>query len=463
VWNQLREEALMFDYREFPFKSFLDTNLKLGPLLLLAVVGGSTAALGAGFRASVVKIDITPSEPQWLLGYGPRKSDGVHDHLFHRIIAMDDGKTQFFLISTDICLVSPSTYDDVTRAIEEHTGVKPIQVWWTVTHTHAAPEVGPPGLGAVFMGSRYQHEGNPEYSQWVEQKLVEGIKEARAKLAPARLGVGYGMAMANINRRARDLEGPTFLGLNPDGPVDRTIGLIRLEREDGKIIALIANYAMHGTVLGQENMKISGDAPGVVAEYVEQQIGAPMLYINGAAGNLAPIYTVYPDFKSGHLSQFRVLLGDKVVDANRTIGPTTSDVSLALGEQIVETPRKPGMGWAPDLRNYTRRTNAGEDVVRLPVRLLRINNDIAIWAAPLELFCEIAMEVRSRSPFPYTFYFGYANGWLGYLPTREEFAKGGYEPGVSPYTERGSEDLVRAVVSYLQGNMVQSTKGAEAH
>jgi len=220
---------------------------------------------------------------------------------------------------------------------------------------------------------------------------------------------------------------------------------------------------MHGTVLGQENMKISGDAPGVVAEYVEQQIGAPMLYINGAAGNLAPIYTVYPDFKSGHLSQFRVLLGDKVVDANRTIGPTTSDVSLALGEQIVETPRKPGMGWAPDLRNYTRRTNAGEDVVRLPVRLLRINNDIAIWAAPLELFCEIAMEVRSRSPFPYTFYFGYANGWLGYLPTREEFAKGGYEPGVSPYTERGSQDLVRAVVSYLQGNMVQSTKGAEAH
>jgi hypothetical protein len=450
----------MLDTREFPFKSFLGANLKLGALLLFAVVGGSTVAPGAGFRASVVKIDITPSEPQWLLGYGPRKSDGVHDHLFHRIIAMDDGKTQFFLVSTDLCLFSPSTYDDVTRVIGEQTGLKPMQVWWTVTHTHAAPEVGPPGLGAVFMGSRYQHEGNPEYSQWVKQKLVEGIKEARAKLAPARMGVGYGMAMANINRRARDLEGPTFLGLNPDGPVDRTIGLIRLEREDGKILALIANYAMHGTVLGQENMKISGDAPGVVAEYVEQQIGAPMLYINGAAGNLAPIYTVYPDFESGHLSQFRVLLGDKIVGANRAIGPTTSDVSLALAEQIVETPRKPGMGWAPDLGNYTRRTNAGEDVVRLPVRLLRINNDIAVWAAPLELFCETAMEVRSRSPFPYTFYFGYANGWLGYLPTREEFAKGGYEPGVSPFTERGSEDLVRVVVSYLQGNMVRS---AAAH
>ena len=453
----------MVGHREFPLKSLLRKSSIFTLPLLLAVVGGSTLALGVGFRASVVKIDITPSDPQWLLGYGPRKSDGVHDHLFQKIIGMDDGKTQFFLVSTDICLYSPSFYDEVMREVEAQTGVKPIQVWWTVTHTHAAPEVGPPGLGAVFMGERYHHMGNPEYSQWVKQRLIEGIKEAKTKLAPARMGVGYGMAMANINRRARDLEGPTFLGLNPDGPADRTIGLIRLEHEDGKILALVANYAMHGTVLGQENMKISADAPGIVAEYVERQIGAPMLYINGAAGNLAPIYTVYPDFESGHLSQFRALLGDKIIDANRKIGPTTSDVSLALGEQAVETTRKPGMGWAPDLGNYTRHTSAGVDVVRLPVRFLRINNDIAIWAAPLELFCEIAMEVRSRSPFPYTFYFGYTNGWLGYLPTREEFANGGYEPGVSPYTESGGEDLVRVVVGCLQGNMVQASKRVVAH
>ena len=48
-----------------------------------------------------------------------------------------------------------------------------------------------------------------------------------------------------------------------------------------------------------------------------------MLYINGGAGNLAPISTVYPDFESGHLSQFRVLLGAKIIDANRQIGPAT--------------------------------------------------------------------------------------------------------------------------------------------
>ena len=216
-------------------------------------------------------------------------------------------------------------------------------------------------------------------------------------------------------------------------------------------MALIANYAVHGTVLGPKNTQITGDAPGVVAEYVEQKLGAPMLYINGAAGNIAPIYTVYPDFESGHLSQFRVLLGDRILEANSRLGPTTSRVELSLEEKIVETPLKPGLAWAPDLGDYLHTSSTGTTMVRIPVRFLRINNDIVVWAAPLELFCEIAMNVRDHSPFPFTFYFGYANGWLGYLPTKDEFAHGGYEPGVSPYTDAAGENLMHAVLAYLAG------------
>jgi neutral ceramidase len=422
--------------------------------LLLAAALSLTNAAAAGFRASVVKLDITPETSQWLCGYGPRQSTGVHDRLYHRIVAMDDGKTQFFLISTDITEISPGFYDQVMRELESQTGIKPLQVWWIVTHTHSAPEVGPPGLDGVFMPERFQHESNDEYSARMETELIDGIKQARAKLQPARLGVGWGFSLANINRRAQDVEGPVSLGLNPDGPADRRIGLLRLEKDDGTLLALIANYAMHGTVLGPDNKLISGDAPGIVAEYVEEKLGAPMLYIQGAAGNMAPIYSVYPDFKSGHLSQFRVLLGDRILEANRQLGPTTSDVRLSLGMQTVETPqRKDNLGWAPELGDYIRKTSTGAAVVRVPVRFLHINEDIAIWAAPLELFCEIAMEVRDQSPFPFTFYYGYCNGFLGYFPTKTAFAHGGYEPNPysSPYTPQGEADLTSAVVTYLQG------------
>ena len=422
----------------------------------MAVAWSLTNAAAAGFRASVVKLDITPETSQWLCGYGPRQSTGVHDRLYHRIIAMDDGKTQFFLISTDIAEISPGFYDQVMRELEKQTGIEALQVWWIVTHTHSAPEVGPPGLDGVFMPERYQHGSNDEYSAHVKMELIEGIKQARAKLEPARLGVGLGFALANINRRARDVEGPAFLGLNPDGPADRRIGLLRLEKADGTLLALIANYAMHGTVLGEENKLISGDAPGIVADYVEEKLGAPMLYIQGAAGNMAPIYSVYPDFESGHLSQFRVLLGDRILEANRQLGPTTSDVRLSLDMQTVETPlRKDNLAWPPGLGDYLRKTSTGAAVVRIPVRFLQINEDIAIWAAPLELFCEIGMNVRDKSPFPFTFHFGYCNGFLGYFPTKTAFAEGGYEPSPasSPYTPQGEADLTSAVVTYLQGKV----------
>ena len=421
-------------------------------LLFLLAVSSSSADAGQ-FRASVVKIDITPDKPQWLLGYDPRQSTGIHDHIFHRIVAMDDGTTQFFLISTDICLYSPSVYDGIARELSAQMGIKPIQVWWTVTHTHSAPEVGPPGLGEAFLKGRYEHDHNTEYTAQVKRQLLEGIKEARQKLEPARLGAGWGYANATINRRARNEEGPAFLGLNPDGPVDHRIGLLRLERADGKLLALIANYGMHGTVLSGKNTLITGDAPGTVADYVEGKLGAPMLYINGAAGNQAPIYTVYPDFESGHLTQFEVLVGGPIIAANARLGPTTSNVELTLGETTVETPRKPGVGWVPDLGDYLRTASTGTTMVRLPVRFLRINRDIAIWAAPVELFCEISVNVRDHSPFPYTFYFGYTNGWLGYLPTKAEFAYGGYEPNTSPFTEEAGEDLTRAVLTYLDGQV----------
>lgn len=433
-------------------------TILLGKFLFAQQANSPVNTPAGKFRAAVVKEDITPANAQMLLGYAARKSTGVHDHIFHRIVALDDGTTQFFLISTDICEISPTLYDHVTAILQKQYKINPVNVWWTVTHTHSAPEVGSPGLDAVFLGERFQHAIDTNYTNLVEQKLIEGVVEARKKLAPARLGVGWGFSQANINRRAIDVDGKASLGLNPDGPVDRRIGLLRIDKENGKPLALIANYAMHGTVLGEQSLEISGDAPGIVSEYVEQQIGAPVLFINGAAGNLAPIYSVYPSPPEGHLSQFRVLLGDKIVEANKKIVSTTDGVKLRSGEFILETPRKAGLGWSEDLKKYTG-TRKGVNMVRLPLHFLNINDDVAIWSAPIELFCEVATEIREHSPFPYTFYFGYSNGWLGYMPTESAWEHGGYETTVSPYTPAAAQDITQSVLGYLQGEM-KSTSAA---
>jgi neutral ceramidase len=423
-------------------------------LLLWGTLFFNVPVTSAQFRAAVVKVDITPSDSQYLLGYNERKSTGVMDRIYHRIVAIDDGNTQFFIISTDFCLFSPSEYDKVAARLQQKYGINPLNVWWSVTHTHSAPEIGVPGVYGVYMGDRIQHDVDTAYTAKVEQQLIDGILEARKNLAPAQLSVGWGYSQANMNRRAIDVNGKASLGMNPDGPVDRRIGLLRLNKEDGSPLALIANYAMHGTVMGPANLEISGDAPGVVATYVEEKLGVPVLYVNGAAGNIAPIYSVYPN--GGHLNQFKVLLGDKILEANKNINTTVDHINLMTGSLTIETPRKPGMKWTADLAKYTTTTKEGVNMVRLPVRFLKINEDIAIWSAPIELFCEVSNEVRSRSPFPYTMYFGYTNGWLGYLPTADEWPHGGYEvETVSPFTAVAAKALTESVVSYLQGEMQQ--------
>ena len=89
--------------------------------------------------------------------------------------------------------------------------------------------------------------------------------------------------------------------------------------------------------------------------------------------------------------------------------------------------------------------------MRLPVRFLTMNETV-IWAAPVELFSEIATDIRNRSPFPQTFYFGYTNGWFGYLPTAAAFAEGGYEPTTSVLTKAAEEDLTSQVITTSEGD-----------
>jgi neutral ceramidase len=394
-----------------------------------------------------VKKDITPKTSQPLRGYPtPRLSTGVHDRIYHRIVVIDDGEEEFVLISSDLCNLPAATSDRFTHGIARRLGIPRTNVWWCVTHTHSAPYYGTRPSASPPEGHAQQWDS--AYDAQVEEAVMAGVLEARSRLTPAKLGVGWGYAAANINRRARNPDGTTALGMNPEGPVDRRIGLLRLDdASSGKTIALIANYAMHGTVLGSTNTLITGDGPGYVSETVEQEIGAPMLYINGAAGNLAPLYSVPAATSSlKNLPRFKALLADRIVEANRRITSTTAEVRLHPGRIHVDTPTNAQRPWPDALQDYRRSEGTSPQVV-IPLRTLRINDDILIWALPLELFCEISNEVRDRSPVPYTLYFGYTGGGLGYLPSPEEFPLGGYEVGMSYFTPATSGRLIDAVLS----------------
>lgn len=422
-----------------------------GPFPVAAARAEATAT--PRFRAACVKVDITPDTPQWLHGYAPRRSEGVHDRIYHRIALIDDGTTTFCLVSSDICTISPLFYHACCKKLEGETGLKPGEIWWSTTHTHSAPHLGPQDLGKLFvktLGDRFSITLDTRYSDSATEALRKGIVEARSRLEPARLGVVTSTARANVNRRQRLPDGRIALGVNPDGPVDRQLGLIRLERPDGTLIGLIANYAIHATALGGGNKLISGDVTGWAAEYVERRVEAPLLFINGAEGNVAPLHSVGSDIDSPLLKEYDSLLGEPILAANASMRETTAEVSLAIGKVFVETPLKPDLTWPAEMADYGSVSADGTRQVRVPVYSLTINRDTVLWAAPLELFSEIAIRVRESSPFVHTLYCGLTNGSLAYLPTKEAFRDGGYEPGVSPFTERAETDFTFGVTRHLR-------------
>src|SRR5690606_14656688 len=63
---------------------------------------------------------------------------------------------------------------------------------------------------------------------------------------------------------------------------------------------------------------------------------------------------------------------------------------------------------------------------QLIIQALRIG-DLAIAAIPAEVFVEIGLEIKKKSPFKSTFSISLANGYNGYLPTPEQHKLGGYE------------------------------------
>jgi hypothetical protein len=109
------------------------------------------------------------------------------------------------------------------------------------------------------------------------------------------------------------------------------------------------------------------------------------------------------------------------------------------------------------LKAYEKKNSAGEDLVVLPARFLKFNQELAIWSLPGELFCEISNEIRKDSPFKHTFFYGYTNGWLGYIPTAAEYALGGYEvETVSPFTPMVEADVQKAVSHYLKNDLMNA-------
>jgi hypothetical protein len=398
-------------------------------LLALAPV---TAPAAGMLRAGAARVSITPAPDAALpmSGYAGRTEGfrSIHDDLNVRAIVVDDGTTQAAIVSCEVIGIAQALADRIIERVAREAGIPHDNILVAAVHTHAAPAIGTYNETAEGDIARRRDE----YVRKLEDAIVNGVRQAKANLQPARIGFATGTANVNANRRAPDADGGWMLGNNPDGVSDKTVAVIKLETLSGQPIAIFSNYAVHGTVLGQGNLQISSDLPGATARVVETHYGDAVVspWTSGAAGDQDPIYRVGTDFRN--VAALGRLLGNEVIRVADGIKTTTSRARIRALQKVVSCPGKRTVQNPGPNREYRI-----EDADSVPIRLsLLVINDIAFAGVSGEVLTNIWLRLKRESPFTRTIMVTHCNGSSGYLPDDAAYDQVSYEI-VTTHVKRG--------------------------
>jgi neutral ceramidase len=411
----------------------LERMLRAVAVCLLCLL--ATRAGLAELRAGTARVDITPAKYEALpmSGYAARTEGhkGIHDNLHVRAIAIDNGTTRAAVLTADLIGFSHRFWDRVTERIASEMHIPRENILLCATHTHSAPS---PGTYESIASAG----AHAQYISRVEAALIQAVRQAIESMQPARVGAGIGRANVNVNRRALMADGTWRLGINPDGPSDKTVSVVKFEATDGRPIAILSNYAVHGTGMGQENYLISADVPGATSRWVEKHFGDTVVapWTSGAAGDQCPIYDRSASRFAGVEAIGRIL-GEEVVRVAQDIRSKAGD-SIYGAQKVVSCP---GQRFVPGPNG--RRDGRFEDADPLPIRLsvLRIG-DVALAGVSGEVLTGIGQRLMRESKSLRTIMLTHCNGSSGYIPDDAAYEQVSYEIQTSRFKRGCAENAI---------------------
>ena len=260
------------------------------PLLvtLLASAPVLQAAQAGALRVGVAKVDITPKELTGIIGIPNRPFQGVHDRIHARALVVNDGTTTAAIVAVD--LVEYGDTSALRARIARELAIPADNIMVAASHNHSAPRGGPPTPGTSSVTQR--RPWSPDaYTRQADDTIVDALARAKAAMQPARLSVGSGTVDVNTYRYAL-IDNRWRAGVNPGGPSDKTVWVLKFENPQGQPIALLMNYAVHPNVMAgasatEHQNLIWRDISGAAEDYIEKRFQDKVvaLWTLGAAGD----------------------------------------------------------------------------------------------------------------------------------------------------------------------------------
>lgn len=334
-------------------------------------------SLSVGFG----RADITPTQPLPLGGLrSDRISEDILDRLYAACIAFTDGTGKTMLLfSVDILSAFPPVMfggQDVSKA----TGVPYENIILATTHSHSAPDM------------TKDSDEITEYGKYLRAKMVEAAQAALADRKPATMAINTAYP-ENVNfvRHYRFTDGTyggdnfgTFSGKTIEGHVrdaDNALQMVKFTREGAKDIIMV-NWQGHPDGHSQHTYSILSYS-GRITDNVEAGLDCHCLYVLGASGNVNNYSRIKSERIYETYTEKAQVLADAIIAAEASYQP------VAIGNIQI----------AAQSVTCNNKTNSTMDV---PLDTYAIG-DVALAAAPYEMFCENGQAIKSASPYKMTF------------------------------------------------------------
>lgn len=412
-------------------------------------------------EAGAAKHEITPPVGYRLSGYSGRTqgSIGVHDSLYAKALVLKAGEVTVGIISCDIISIPGKSVEEARRLIEKDTNVAGSNVMMHGTHTHTGPN-------SEDMGE--------EWRVILGRKIAGTFLEAWRGLRPAKIGLATGECFIGVNRRNPSSPvGPHYLYSWPDGPFEPLVNILRLDNIKGGTICTVVNYGCHGVTLGPHELMISRDFSGYAVDLIERaRPGSICMFLNAPCGNVNPRWSweipqpkdVVPRFNWAGLKPRwgELSAEDRFREAER-LGNILGGESLKTLERIIDfrdvveidaKTKKIILPTKKDLPEwYRKHLEVGEMGIterEFELQVLKIG-EVAVLGLPGEVFLELGMEIRRKSPFERPLIAELCNQESeGYILTPQACDEGGYEPTASILRADAGGKLVTESVRLLE-------------
>lgn len=440
--------------------------------LLSVITILSLNSADAALRAGVAKVSIVPPFPAQMGGFHDRVKDfeGVHDELFARAVALDDGATKLVLIGSDLMAIDAEMVRLIRAGITAAVGIPASHVMVCCAHNHSAPSY-------YQKTEKGQDDDEPSLKKFLTKQFIAAAVEAEKSLRPAKAGFAAGQLVgATRNRQQKnDL-------------IDPQVGVVRIEELEGRqTIATLFNFTGHPVIIGSQNLLLSGEYPGAASRAVENLLGGVAIFTQGACGDITVNRSGDPFQEIERLG--RTVAGEVIKTSGLLTLSENFPLKAAAKELSLPARKLPGVDEAKAALEKgkaalesAKQQKASEAAIRLQEDKNRVLSmavvmaqavadnparrkealpgevqvfqlgDVVLGAIPGEIFVEYALELRSRVKQETGKSFclvGYANGYLGYIVTPRAVETGGYEASVTRLDVQASRILTEGVMDLV--------------